>query len=136
VTDRLYLADTSALVRYFRGQAGKSWTTAFVAGRVGLCEPVRLEFLRSVGGRDVYFEMDALLHDTLPYFPVPESVWAEAAALQHRMWEKSQHQCASVVDLAVAVTAARHRLVLLHADRDFEVIAGHTGQPLRRIDSA
>ncbi|WP_406287936.1 PIN domain-containing protein [Embleya sp. NBC_00896] len=135
MTQDLYLADTSALVRFFRRQTSEAWHEPFAAGRVGLCEPIRLEFLRGVGPQAAYEALDTLTNDMLPYFHVPESVWTEAAALQHRLWEKSQHECASVVDLVAAITAARHNLVLLHADRDFEVIAKLTGQPVKRIDA-
>ncbi|MFI1576932.1 PIN domain-containing protein [Embleya sp. NPDC020630] len=135
MTEDLYLADTSALVRFYRQQTAEPWNEPFLAGRVSLCEPVRLEYLRSVGGQAVYYELDEIMNETLPYCHVPESVWTESAALQHRLWEKSQHECASVVDLVVSVTAAHHNLVLLHADRDFEVIAKVTGQPVRRIDA-
>jgi predicted nucleic acid-binding protein len=135
MTKDLYLADTSALVRFYRRQTDEAWNEPFEAGRVGLCEPIRLEFLRGVGGHAAYYEFDALTYESLPYFHVPESVWTEAATLQHRLWEKSQHECASAVDLVVSVIAARHNLVLLHADRDFEVIAKITGQPVQRIDA-
>ncbi|MFJ8747099.1 hypothetical protein ACIRL2_48140 [Embleya sp. NPDC127516] len=82
-----------------------------------------------------YEALDRFTSEMLPHFHVPDSVWTEAAALQLRLGEKSQHECASVVDLVVAITAARHHLVVLHADRDFDVIAELTGQPVRRIDA-
>ncbi|MFI6582286.1 PIN domain-containing protein [Embleya sp. NPDC050493] len=130
----LYLADTSALVRFYRGQTSEAWHQPFAAGRVGLCEPIRLEFLRGTGGQAACEALDKLTKEMLPHFHVPDSVWTDAAALHLRLREKSQHECASVVDLVVSITAARHNLVLLHADRDFEVIAQLTGQPVVRID--
>ncbi|MFE5332260.1 PIN domain-containing protein [Embleya sp. NPDC056575] len=47
----------------------------------------------------------------------------------------SRHECAGPVDLVVAVTARHHGLTLLHLDRDFEVVAKLTGQPVERIDA-
>ena len=38
---------------------------------------------------------------------------------------------AGPVDLVVAATAELHGLTLLHHDRDFNVVARVTGQPLR-----
>ena len=35
------------------------------------------------------------------------------------------------MDLAVAATAELHGLTLLHHDRDFDIIARITGQPVR-----
>lgn len=42
-----------------------------------------------------------------------------------------QAAAAGPVDLVVAATAELHGLTLLHHDRDFDVVARVTGQPLR-----
>ncbi|NKY37541.1 PIN domain nuclease [Nocardia speluncae] len=130
----LFLADTSALVRYFRRQSDPNWDHVVAAGRIGICEPVRQEYLRAAGARSAYYEADSLLQETFPYYVVRDDVWDGTAALQHRLAEKSWHQSASPVDLLVAATAAHHELTVLHADTDFETIARLTGQPVRRID--
>ncbi|WP_436791387.1 PIN domain-containing protein [Yinghuangia sp. YIM S10712] len=95
---------------------------------------MRQEYLRAVGGRADYYEADAMLHETFPYYGVPDHAWQETARLQQRMADRSWHQSAGPVDLLIAVTAAHHKLTVLHADRDFEAIARITGQPARRID--
>lgn len=128
-----FLADTSALVRFYRGQVSPGWDETVTAGLVGLCEPVRQEYLRAAGGRADYYEADALLHETLPHYGVPDHAWQDAAQLQRHLADRSWHQSASPVDLLVAVIAAHHKLTVLHADRDFEAIARITGQPIRRI---
>jgi hypothetical protein len=76
VTER-YLVDTSALVRFYRGQVGAEWDQTVSAGLVGICEPVRQEYLRAVGGRPAFYEADGLLHETFPYYVVPDSAWDE-----------------------------------------------------------
>jgi predicted nucleic acid-binding protein len=129
-----FLADTSALVRFYRGQTSPGWDETVTAGLVGLCEPVRQEYLRAVGGRADYYEADAVLHETFPYCGVPDQAWQETAQMQRDLADRSWHQSASPVDLLVAVTAAHHKLTVLHADGDFEAIARLTGQPVRRID--
>jgi len=45
----------------------------------------------------------------------------------------SQHHSAGPVDLLIAATAERERLILLYDDKDFEVVASVTGQPVRRV---
>ncbi|MGW7363298.1 PIN domain-containing protein [Streptomyces sp. NPDC054841] len=130
----IYLADTSALVRFYRGQASPSWGTVVNAGLLGLCEPVRQEVLRAAGGKRVFYEMDGLLRETFPYYSIRESAWDDAAELQRELADRGWHQCASPVDLLVAVTARHHKLTVLHQDGDFETIARLTGQPVRRID--
>ncbi|MFG2298876.1 PIN domain nuclease [Streptomyces sp. NPDC048603] len=128
-----FLIDTSALVRFYRGQAGSEWDQSVAAGLVGLCEPVRQEFLRAVGGRPAYYEADSLLRETFPYWTARDSAWQDTAALQRQLADAGAHQCASPVDLLVAVTAQHHRLTVLHQDGDFETIARVTGQRVRRI---
>lgn len=129
-----FLADTSALIRFYRGQTSPGWDDTVTAGLVGLCEPVREEYLRAVGGRADFYEADAVLHETFPHYGVPDDAWQQTAQLQQHLADRSRHQSASPVDLLVAVTAAHHKLTVLHADRDFDAIAQLTGQPVRRID--
>ncbi|MFE6924215.1 PIN domain nuclease [Nocardia sp. NPDC057663] len=133
MTER-YLADTSALVRFFSGQIGAEWDQAVSSGLVGICEPVRQEYLCAVGGRPAYYEAAGLLHEIFPFYAMPDSCWTESAALQERLAEASRHQSAGPVDLLVAVTATHHKLTVLHADADYDTIATLTGQPARRID--
>ncbi|MEV7779345.1 PIN domain nuclease [Kitasatospora sp. NPDC088351] len=128
-----FLIDTSALVRLMRGQTGSAWDEAVTAGLVLLCEPVRQEYLRAVGGRASYFEAADLLRELFPYRHLRDSAWQDAAELQQLLAQSSRHQCTSPVDLLVAVTAAQHKLTVLHQDADFETIAQLTGQPVRRI---
>ncbi|WP_155060143.1 PIN domain nuclease [Streptomyces blattellae] len=129
-----FLADTSALIRFYRGQTSPGWDDTVTAGLVGLCEPIRQEYLRAVGGRADYYEADAVLHETFPHYEVPEDAWQKTAQLQRDLADRSWHQSASPVDLVVAITAAHHKLTVLHADKDFDAIAGITGQRVRRID--
>ncbi|EYT80939.1 MULTISPECIES: PIN domain nuclease [unclassified Streptomyces] len=128
-----FLIDTSALIRFYRGQTGEEWDQLVCSGLVELCEPVRQEFLRAVGGRPAYYDADALLQETFPYCPMRDSAWEATAALQQALADRGWHQCASPVDLLVAVTAQQHKLTVLHEDSDFETIARVTGQPVRRI---
>ena len=44
---------------------------------------------------------------------------------------RAQHRSAGPVDLVVAATAEARGLTLLHRDRDFDCIAGVTGQALQ-----
>jgi hypothetical protein len=134
VSSELYLADTSALVRYFRGQTSPEWEPVFEEGRAGICEPVRQEYLQAAGSRAEFYSADNLLREILPYYVVRDSAWVDTARLQRRLADLSQHQSASHVDLVVAVTAEHYGLTVLHADRDFEAIAKLTGQPTKRID--
>jgi hypothetical protein len=47
--------------------------------------------------------------------------------------ERGQHRAPSLPDLLVAATAERTGLTVLHVDKDFDLIAEITHQPLERL---
>ena len=49
--------------------------------------------------------------------------------------DRGQHRAPSIPDLIVAATAELAGLTVLHLDKDFEIIADLTGQPLERLAS-
>jgi predicted nucleic acid-binding protein len=128
-----FLGDTSAIARIQQGLAASRWARAASTGVVALCDPVELEVLRKTGGGSARRAMRRSLRGTYPWCPVPEKAWDLALDLQDRLADTSQHRGVSIVDLVIAVTAARHRLTVLHDDRDYEVISQATGLPTQRV---
>jgi hypothetical protein len=47
--------------------------------------------------------------------------------------DRGQHRAPSLPDILIAATAERSGLTVLHVDRDFELIAEVTHQPLERL---
>jgi predicted nucleic acid-binding protein len=47
--------------------------------------------------------------------------------------DRGQHRAPSIPDLIVAATAELAGLTILHLDKDFDIIASLTGQPLECI---
>ena len=47
--------------------------------------------------------------------------------------DRGQHRAPSVPDLIIAATAELAGLTVLHLDKDFDVIAQVTGQPVERL---
>jgi predicted nucleic acid-binding protein len=47
--------------------------------------------------------------------------------------DRGQHRAPSIPDLIIAATAELAGLTVLHLDKDFEVIADVTGQPIERL---
>jgi predicted nucleic acid-binding protein len=47
--------------------------------------------------------------------------------------DRGQHRAPSLPDLIIAATAELAGLTVLHLDKDFEVIAEVTGQPVARL---
>lgn len=50
--------------------------------------------------------------------------------------DRGQHRAPSIPDLIIAATAELAGLTVLHQDKDFDIIADVTGQPMERLDSA
>jgi hypothetical protein len=49
---------------------------------------------------------------------------------------QGKHRAASIPDLLIAAVAERAKLAILHYDRDFDLIASITGQPVEWIAPA
>jgi predicted nucleic acid-binding protein len=132
VTAAQYLIDTSALARLMRpGAESFGWDHAAAAGLLAVCPVIELEFFYSArSGAD----RERGIRDMRSLFgwvPVHDRAYERAWDVQDGLTGKGQHRSAGPVDLVVAATAELSGLTLLHHDRDFNLIAGITGQPLR-----
>ncbi len=58
-----------------------------------------------------------------------------AVEVQGLLADRGHHRAPSIPDLLIAAIAEKERLVVLHLDKDFELIAGVTGQPVERLRS-
>jgi len=59
-----------------------------------------------------------------------------AVAIQLALADLGQHRAPSIPDLLIAATAESAGLTVLHLDKDFELIAEVTGQPVERLTVA
>ena len=66
----------------------------------------------------------------MPLTVPPRSRRVEVLAL---LGDRGQHRAPSVPDLIIAATAELAGLTVLHMDKDFEIIAEITGQPLEQV---
>lgn len=62
-----------------------------------------------------------------------QTVLDRAVDLQDALAARSHHRGARIADLLIAAAAEAANLVVLHYDRDFELIAGVTGQPVEWV---
>lgn len=56
-----------------------------------------------------------------------------AMEVQLLLADQGQHRAASVPDLIIAASAELAGLTVLHMDKDFDLIANITGQPVERL---
>ena len=56
-----------------------------------------------------------------------------ALEVQMLLADRGQHRAPSIPDLLIAATAEKGGLTVLAADKDFDLIAGITGQPVHTL---
>ena len=132
----LYLIDTSGLFRILQGQHREVWMDQMTAGVIATCPLVELEFLYSARSRADRTEKRRMLEAVFGWIPMSDGAWERADEVQQALTERGQHRSAGPVDLLIAATAEQERLIMLTDDRDFDVVASVTGQPVRRVVDA
>ena len=129
----LYLIDTSGLFRILQDKLRRAWSDQLTAGVIATCTLVELEFLYAVQSHSDRTEKRRLLEAVFGWVPMDDGAYERADEVQQRLSETGRHRSAGPVDLLVAATAEHQRLILLCDDRDFEVVASVTGQPVRLV---
>ena len=125
-----YLVDTSALARLNRPTVHAALAPLIDAGLVATCGMVELEQLNSARSPDDYTRRRQQLRDGFESLVTPTEVWQRALQVQAELARRSAHRGAALPDLLIAATAERHRVTVLHYDRDYDLIASVTGQPV------
>jgi predicted nucleic acid-binding protein len=132
-----YLADTSAVWRLLRGQLSEPWPSYVAQGLVAICPPVEAELMVSVRSDRDFEPFFAVLKQTFGWCPALDNPWRHVLAVQRDLIRIGHHRGPSPMDIVIALTAAEQRLMLLHADADFESIAKvRPGIAMTRVDSS
>lgn len=131
----LILADTSAWIWAQRNperRAAQRFLLDVRRGVIGMCDIVRLEYLRGFDSRAAIEDADSALR-RLPQVPMDPCTTDHAGAIQAELADRpgSRHRAIPVTDILIAGAALEASAVVLHRDRDFEAIAAVTGQPMR-----
>lgn len=129
-----WLIDKSALVRIAVSPDAAEWAARIERGLVRIATVTRLEVGYSVRSGDDL--RDGLRRPPLSSMPVEY----QTPAVEDRSMEvltlladRGQHRAPSIPDLIIAATAELAGLTVLHLDKDFEIIAKVTGQPLELL---
>lgn len=129
-----WLIDKSALVRLGVSPDAEEWADRIQRGLVRITNLTRLEIGYSARNED-----DARsVFTTPPVSAMPveymtPAIEDRALQVQILLAGKGQHRAPSIPDLIIAATAELVGLTVLHLDKDFELIATHTGQPTQRL---
>ncbi len=131
-----WLVDKSAFVRMQSGQAANiaEWNSRIERGLVRLSAMTRLELGFSVrageAGREA-FRLPPL--SLMPIVHLTPAIEDRAFEVQMFLADRGQHRAPSIPDLLIAATAEKAGLTVLAVDKDFDLIAEVTGQPVETL---
>lgn len=131
-----WLIDKSA---YARMQAGKAahledWNARIERGLVRLSTVTRLELgfsSRSGEGGRQAFGLPPL--SLMPIEHLTPAMEDRAFQVQMLLADRGQHRAPSIPDLLIAACAEKAGLTVLAMDKDFDLIAAVTGQPVETL---
>jgi predicted nucleic acid-binding protein len=129
-----WLIDKSALVRLGASAAAATWAERIQRGVVRIATVTLLEV--GYSARDAV-DLDAGLRGppvgSMPIEYTTPIAEDRAVRVLTLLAARGHHRAPSVPDLIIAAIAESAGLVVLHNDKDFDLIAQITGQPLQRI---
>lgn len=129
-----WLIDTSALARIGSSADAASWAERIDRGLVRIAVVTRLEIGYSArSGRELRKSLRRAPLASMPIEYQTPAIEDRAIEVQTLLADSGRHRAPSVPDLIVAATAELAGLVVLHLDKDFELIAEITGQPTERL---
>jgi predicted nucleic acid-binding protein len=132
-----WLIDKSALVRLCGSVDAEEWVERIGRGLARITSVTLLEVGYSArSGPEL---RGAARRPPLSLMPVEfltPAAEQRAVEVQMILVDQGRHRAPSVADLLIAAAAERASLTVLHLDKDFEVIAEVTGQPVERVRSA
>jgi predicted nucleic acid-binding protein len=131
-----WLIDKSAYVRLQFGQVPNrdEWSARISRGLVRLSTITRLELgysARSGQGARQQFATPPL--SLMPVEYLTPAIEDRALHVQLLLADRGQHRAPSIPDLLIAATAEKAGLTVLAADKDFNLVAAITGQPIETL---
>lgn len=129
-----WLIDKSALVRLAASPDAAEWAARIERGLVRITTVTRLETGYSArSGPDLRAGLQQPPLSSMPVEYLTPAIEDRAVEVLTLLADRGQHRALSIPDLIIAATAELTGLTVLHLDKDFEVIAHITGQPVERL---
>lgn len=129
-----WLIDKSALVRLSESPDSGEWLGRIDSGLVAVSTVTRLEVGYSARSAADWSQMvvgqpvGAMIIEYLT--PAIED---RSVEVQRLLVQQGHHRAPAIPDLLIAATAELSGRIVLHVDKDFDVIAGVTGQRMERL---
>lgn len=131
-----WLIDKSAYVRLQLGQVSDrdEWSVRISRGLVRLSTITRLELGYSArSGEDGRRQFASPPLSLMPVEHLTPAIEDRALQVQLLLADRGQHRAPSIPDLLIAATAEKAGLTVLAADKNFDLIADITGQPVETL---
>ena len=130
-----WLIDKSALVRLAASADAAEWAARIERGLVRITTVTRLETGYSArSGPELRAGLQQPPLSSMPVEYLTPAIEDRAVEVLILLGDRGQHRAPSIPDLIIAATAELAGLTVLHLDKDFEVIAQITGQPVERLN--
>jgi predicted nucleic acid-binding protein len=129
-----WLIDKSALVRLGDSPDADTWADRIGRGLVHISTVTLLEI--GYSARTARELRSASSEPPLSLMPVEyltPAMEQRAVEVQAKLADLGQHRAPGIPDLLIAAAAERAGHAVLHFDKDFDVIAGVTGQTTERL---
>ena len=129
-----WLIDKSALVRLGNATDGQTWADRIARGLVRVSTVTRLEIGYSARtGEELRAGLRRPPLASMPVEYLTPAIEDRAVEVQQLLADRGHHRAPAVPDLLIAATAELAGLAVLHLDKDFNLIADVTGQPVERL---
>jgi len=126
-----WLIDKSALVRLSASPDAAEWARRIERGLVRITTVTRLEVGYSARSRaDLRVGLQEPPVSVMPVEYLTPAIEDRAVEVLSLLADRGQHRAPSVPDLVIAAAAELAGLTVLHCDKDFDLIASVTGQPV------
>jgi predicted nucleic acid-binding protein len=130
-----WLIDKSALVRLAASPDAAEWASRIERALVRITTVTRLEVGYSArSGPELRARIRQPPLASLPVEYLTPAIEDRAVEVLTLLADRGQHRAPSLPDLLIAATAELADLTVLHLDKDFDVIAKITGQPVERLN--
>ena len=130
-----WLVDKSALVRLAASPDAADWAARIERGLVRITTVTRLEAGYSArSGPELRAGLQRPPLSSLAVEYLTPAIEDRAVEILTLLADRGQHRVPSVPDLIIAATAELAGLTVLRLDKDFELIAEITGQPVERLN--
>lgn len=130
-----WLIDKSALVRLAYSANAGEWAARIERGLVRITTVTRLETGYSArSGPELRAGFARPPLSSMPVEYLTPAIEDRAVEVLGLLADRGRHRAPSIPDLIIAATAELAGLTVLHRDKDFDLIAEITGQPMERLN--